>query len=59
MPLRYNWVPFTEEEADFLAFGTKVAVDSAVAFQQAVRVTTGQGDFAIADLHSTDLRLVH
>lgn len=49
-----NWLPFTEEEADLLAFGTKVSVDALPAVIAAIRVG-GQQDFQIAA--TADLRL--
>lgn len=51
---RYNWLPFTEEEADLLAWGTKVSVDSLPAVVAVVR--RQQPDFDIAE--SADLRVL-
>lgn len=33
-----NWLPFTDAEAELLAFGTRVSVDALPAFQMAVRL---------------------
>lgn len=55
--VRYNWLPFTDDEADYLAFGTKVSTDSLPAVAEAVRLTTVQVDFDVDE--GDDLRLVH
>ena len=51
-----NWLPFTEEEADFLAFGSKVPVDALPAVCAAIRQLPGHSQFHIAE--QADLRLV-
>lgn len=52
--LRYNWLPFDDDEADYMAFGTKVSRDSLPAVAWAVR--RQQPGFHIAA--DADLRLV-
>lgn len=55
--LRINWLPFTRDEARWLAFGTRVSVDSLPAFCCAVRARDNNDAFDPDS--NTSLTLVH
>lgn len=45
---RLNWLPFSADEAKYLAFGTKVPVDAIAAVVRAIQLTVpGAADFAV------------
>lgn len=55
---RLNWLPFTADEAKYLAFGTKVPVDAIAAVVRAIRVTVpGAAAFAVPAAADTRMTL--
>lgn len=53
---RLNWMPFSEDEAKYIAFGQKVAVDYLSAVRRAIQLSVpGSENFAVPAAYPTNL----
>lgn len=46
--LKLNWLPMSQEEAEYLAFGSRVPLDALPAYVVAVRLCDGNPNFNTA-----------